>query len=96
MEELIDKIEFYLIFAKSKLNSKYIGHKEAREEIDEILEELRCFKQMKIEDYLSTEEFKTRGELVKQTGLNDRMLRNKISILKKNRPVIYNSQTKRI
>lgn len=40
MEELKDKIEFYLIFAKSKLNPKYIGHKEAREEIDEILKEI--------------------------------------------------------
>ncbi len=41
MEELIDRIEFYLIFAKSKLNKKYLGHEKAREEIDEILEELR-------------------------------------------------------
>lgn len=41
MEELIDRIEFYLIFAKSKLNQKYLKHKKAREEIDEILEELR-------------------------------------------------------
>ncbi len=41
MEELRDRIEFYLIFAKSKLNLKYKGHRKAREDIDEILKELR-------------------------------------------------------
>ena len=42
MEELKDKIEFYLMFAKSKLNPKYKKHKEAKEEIDEILKKLKC------------------------------------------------------
>ncbi len=49
---------------------------------------------MKIEEYLSTEKFKTRQQLVKETGLTDRAVRNKISELKKTRAVIYNSQTK--
>ncbi len=47
-----------------------------------------------IEDYLSTEEFKSRQELSKETGLSERMVRKKISELKLVRPVIYNSQTK--
>lgn len=51
---------------------------------------------MKIEEYLSTENFKTRQQLVNDTGLTDRAVRNQISILKKIKPVIYNSQTKRI
>lgn len=49
---------------------------------------------MKIEDYLNTEEFKTRGQLVKETGMTDRAVRKQISELKKIKPVIYNSQTK--
>ena len=51
---------------------------------------------MKIEEYLSTENFKTRQQLVNDTGLTDRAVRNQISVLKKTKPVIYNSQTKRI
>lgn len=51
---------------------------------------------MKIEDYLNTGEFKTRQQLVKETGMTDRVVRRKISDLKKTKPVIYNSQTKRI
>lgn len=35
------KIIFYLSFAKSKLDKKYKEHDKAREEIDEIIEELR-------------------------------------------------------
>lgn len=49
---------------------------------------------MKIENYLSTEQFKTRAQLVKETGFTDRAVRNAISELKKTRPVIYNSQTR--
>lgn len=49
---------------------------------------------MRIEDYLNTEEFKTKQELLKETGITDRAIRHKISMLKKIRPVIYNSQTK--
>ncbi len=49
---------------------------------------------MKIENYLSTEQFKTRQQLVKETGFTDRAVRNAISDLKKTRPVIYNSQTR--
>ena len=49
---------------------------------------------MRIEQYLSTEEFKTRGQLVEETGMTDRAVRQAISDLKKIRPVIYNSQTR--
>lgn len=49
---------------------------------------------MKIENYLSTEYFKSRKQLASETGLTDRTLRNKISKLKKEKAVIYNSQTK--
>lgn len=51
---------------------------------------------MKIENYLSTEEFKTRRQLIDETGMTDRAVRQAISNLKKDRAVIYNSQTKRI
>lgn len=46
---------------------------------------------MKIEDYLSTEYFKSRKELVEKTGLSDREVRRQISELKKTRVVIYSS-----
>ena len=49
---------------------------------------------MKIENYLSTEYFKSRKQLASETGLTDRTLRDKISKLKKEKAVIYNSQTK--
>lgn len=49
---------------------------------------------MNIESYLNTEQFKTRQELVKETNMKDRAVRNQISNLKKIRPVIYNSQTR--
>lgn len=49
---------------------------------------------MKIEDYLSTEEFKTRQQLIEETHITDRAVRKQISELKKIKPVIYNSQTK--
>lgn len=49
---------------------------------------------MKIKDYLSTEYFKSRKQLVRETGLTDRVVRDKISKLKKEKAVIYNSQTK--
>lgn len=48
---------------------------------------------MKIEDYLSTEEFKTRGQLVIETGLSDRAVRDEINKLRKVKPVISNSKT---
>lgn len=51
---------------------------------------------MKIENCLNTEEFKTRQQLVDETGMTDRTVRQAISNLKKDRAVIYNSQTKRI
>ncbi len=47
-----------------------------------------------IEEYLNTESFTTRKELVAKTGLCDREIRNRISNLKLEKPVIYNSQTK--
>lgn len=49
---------------------------------------------MKIEEYLNTQEFKTRGQLVKETGFTDRTVRQAISDLKKKIAVIYNSQTR--
>ena len=49
---------------------------------------------MKIEDYLNTEYFKSRKQLMQETGLTDRAVRQKISDLKKEKAVIYNSQTK--
>lgn len=49
---------------------------------------------MKIEDYLSTEYFKSRKQLTQETGLTDRAVRDKISALKKEKAVISNSQTK--
>ena len=49
---------------------------------------------MKIEEYLSTDELKTKQDLIEATGLSDRAVRNQISMLKKRRAVIYNSQTR--
>lgn len=49
---------------------------------------------MNIEDYLNTEEFKSRSQLCLETGLSDRALRDKISTLKTIKPVLYNSQTR--
>ena len=47
-----------------------------------------------VEDYLSTEVFKSRQKIAEETGLSERSVRKKISDLKLIRPVIYNSQTK--
>lgn len=47
-----------------------------------------------IEEYLNTETFTSRKELVARTGLCDRKIRNMISQLKLEKPVIYNSQTR--
>ena len=47
-----------------------------------------------IENYLNTETFTTRKELVAKTGMKDRVIRDKISNLKLKKPIIYNSQTK--
>lgn len=44
-----------------------------------------------IKDYLSTEKYTTRKELIEKTGLTDRQIREKISELKKTRVVIYSS-----
>ena len=48
---------------------------------------------MIIEEFLSTEFFKTRKQLSNETGYSDRVIRDKISNLKLVKPVIYNSQT---
>jgi len=45
-----------------------------------------------IKDYLSTEKYTTRKELVEATGFSDREVRSRISALKKKRVVIYSSQ----
>lgn len=45
-----------------------------------------------IKDYLSTEKYTTREELVEATGFSDREVRSRISELKKKRVVIYSSQ----
>lgn len=47
-----------------------------------------------IEEYLSTDYFKSKQELSKETGLSERDVRNKISKLKYKKPVIFNSYTK--
>lgn len=44
-----------------------------------------------IKDYLSTERYTTRKELVERTGLSDRDIRDRISELKKSRVVLYSS-----
>lgn len=49
---------------------------------------------MNIIDYLSDTEFKTKEQLMKETGLNERTVRAKISELKKERVVIYSSHQK--
>ncbi len=48
-------------------------------------------KLINIKDYLSTERYTTRKELVEKTGLADREVRSRISELKKERVVIYSS-----
>lgn len=45
-----------------------------------------------IKDYLSTERYTTRKELIEKTGLSDRDVRDRISELKKHRVVLYSSQ----
>lgn len=47
-----------------------------------------------IEDYLNSENFTTREELVAKMELSDRRIRRLISNLKLEKPVLYNSQTK--
>lgn len=49
---------------------------------------------MNIESYLSATSYKTRGQLVNETGLSDRKVRSQISELKKKKVVIYSSNTK--
>lgn len=49
-------------------------------------------KVINIKDYLSTEKYTTRKELVEATGFSDREVRSRISELKKKRVVIYSSQ----
>lgn len=49
-------------------------------------------KDINIKDYLSTEKYTTRKELVEATMLTDREVRSRISELKKKRVVIYSSQ----
>lgn len=49
---------------------------------------------MEIKDYLNDKYFKTREQLMKETGCSDSYIRSQISKLKKERCVIYNSQTK--
>ncbi len=49
---------------------------------------------MNIAEYLDDTNFKSRHQLSCETGLVDRAVRQKISDLKMNVPVIYNSQTK--
>ena len=48
-------------------------------------------KVINIKNYLSTERYVTRKELMEKTGLGDREVRSKISELKKERVVIYSS-----
>ena len=48
-------------------------------------------KVINIKNYLSTERYVTRKEIMEKTGLGDREVRSKISELKKERVVIYSS-----
>lgn len=48
-------------------------------------------KKIDIKDYLSTERYTTRKELVEKTRLSDRDVRDRISELKKHRVVLYSS-----
>lgn len=49
---------------------------------------------MNIANFLNDKEFTSKEQLMKATGLNERTVRMKISELKKERVVIYNSRTK--
>ncbi len=49
---------------------------------------------MEIISYLDSNQFKSRYQLVRETGLVDRAVRQKISDLKMHVPVLYNSQTR--
>lgn len=49
---------------------------------------------MRIEEYLHTDKFTSKLELMDLTGLSERAVRREISDLKLVKPVIYNSQTK--
>lgn len=49
---------------------------------------------LKIEDFLSTTSYKTREQLVNETGQSDREVRRQISEFKKERVVICSSNTK--
>lgn len=49
---------------------------------------------MRIEEFLSTDKFTSKLELMDLTGLSERAVRREISDLKLIKPVIYNSQTK--
>ncbi len=48
---------------------------------------------MNIKDYLNDRGFKTRKKLIAETGMSDRAIRDKISELKQEEVVVYNSQT---
>ena len=49
-------------------------------------------KKIDIKDFLSTEKYTTRKELMEKTGLCDREIRSRISDLKLKRVVLYSSQ----
>lgn len=49
---------------------------------------------MNIVDFLNDKEFTSKQQLMAKTGLSERAVRKKISDLKKERVVIYNSKTK--
>lgn len=49
---------------------------------------------MNIVDFLNDKEFTSKQQIMKETGLDERTVRRKISELKKERVVIYNSKTK--
>lgn len=48
-------------------------------------------KDMNIENYLSSTKYITRKELVEKTGLSDREIRRRVSELKKQRVVLFDS-----
>jgi biotin operon repressor len=56
--------------------------------------EMEGLQMINIIDYLNDKKFKSKEQLMEETGLSERNVRQKISDLKRTRVVIYNSQTK--
>lgn len=71
------------------LHTKCLKH--VIEEFEAAKRKGKLMKEINIEDYLSSTRYTTRQELCQRTGLSDRKIRDKISVLKTKRVVIYSS-----